>query len=93
MKWNWIKASESYLFSMTIENKIAALSIPAFVLLVSARCICSSLNLALQQYFFFGRNIGKVTPKISYFHYLKKSVLNPCIKKTFYFILKTEALL
>ena len=45
-----------------------------------------------QQCFFFSRNIGQLTPKIIYFHYLKKYFLDLSIQKTFYLILKTEAL-
>ena len=41
---------------------------------------------------FFSRNIGKVTPKIMYFHYLEKYFLDQSIQKLFNLILKTEAL-
>ena len=46
-----------------------------------------------KQCFFFSRNISFVTPKIVYFHYLKKSILDESIQKRFYVILKTEALI
>ena len=45
------------------------------------------------QWFFFSRNIGQLTPKIIYFHYLKKSFLDQSIQKKINLILKTEALL
>ena len=44
------------------------------------------------QYFFFSRNIGYVTPKIMYFYYLKKYLLDQSVQKIIYLILKTEAL-
>ena len=40
----------------------------------------------------FSRNIGQVTPEIINFHYLKKTNLDHSIQKTFYLILKREAL-
>ena len=45
-----------------------------------------------QQCFFFSRNIGKVTPKIIYIHYLSKYFPDQSVQKTFYLILKKEAL-
>ena len=50
------------------------------------------IALVAEQWFFFSRNIGQVTPKIIYFHYLKNSFLDQSIQKIFYLILKTEAL-
>ena len=46
------------------------------------------------QCFFFGRNIGWVTPKTIYFHYLKKYFLDQNIQKIIKFnlIYKAEAL-
>ena len=45
------------------------------------------------QCFLFSRSIGKVTPKISYFHYVQNNNLDRCIHKVFYLILKSEALI
>ena len=45
------------------------------------------------QCLFFGRNIGQLTPKIIYFHHLRKYFLRQSIQKTFYLILKKEALI
>ena len=45
------------------------------------------------QCFFSSRNIGQVTPKIIYFHYLIKYFLDQSIQKIFYLILKKETLL
>ena len=42
---------------------------------------------------FFKPNIGQFTPKIVYFHYLKKCFLAQSFLNTFYLILKTEALM
>ena len=44
------------------------------------------------QYFIFSRNIGRVTPKIIYFHYLIK-ILDQSIQNILDWILKTETLL
>ena len=44
------------------------------------------------QCFFFSRNIGELTPKNFYFHYLKKSFLDESIQKILDLILKKEAL-
>ena len=44
------------------------------------------------QWFFFSRNIGELTLKIIYFHYLKKCFLDQSIQKRFYLILKKYAL-
>ena len=44
------------------------------------------------QWLFFGRNIGQLTPKIIYFHYLRKCFLDQSIQKIVYLILKKEAL-
>ena len=44
------------------------------------------------QCFFFSRDIAKVTPKIIYFYYLIKYFPDQSIQKTFYLILKKEAL-
>ena len=44
------------------------------------------------QWLFFGRNIGQLTPKITYFHYLRKKILDQSIQKTVYLILKKVAL-
>ena len=41
----------------------------------------------------FGRNIGQLTPKIMYFHYLKKCFLDRSIQKIVSLILKKEALI
>ena len=54
--------------------------------LILSRC-------ARQHCFFFSRNIGYVTLKIIYFHYLKKYLLDLSIQKKSNLILKTEALL
>ena len=54
---------------------------------------CSAKRTEADQCFFFSRNIGEVTLKIIYFHYLKKCFLDQSIQKIFYLILKTEALL
>ena len=43
--------------------------------------------------FLFSRNIGKVTPKIIYFHFLIKYFLDQSIQKIIYLILKKEALM
>ena len=48
--------------------------------------VCRSL-----QCFVFSRNIGQVTPKIIYFHDLKKSYLDQSIQYVFNLILKTGA--
>ena len=45
-----------------------------------------------EQWFFFSRNIGHLTPKMIYFHYLIKCFPDQSIQKTFYLILKKEAL-
>ena len=45
-----------------------------------------------QQCFFFSQNIGQFTLKKNYFHYLKEKILDQCIQKTFYLLLKTRAL-
>ena len=45
-----------------------------------------------KQWLFFSRNIGKVTPKSYYFHYLIKYFLDQSIQQIFCLILKTEAL-
>ena len=45
------------------------------------------------QCFLFSRLIGQVTPKINYFHYLKKYIFWIKVsEQTFYLILKKEAL-
>ena len=44
------------------------------------------------QCFLFSRNIGQDTPKINYFHYLKKYFLDQSIQTTFCLILKTATL-
>ena len=44
------------------------------------------------QCFFLSRNIGWLTPKSGCLHYLGKYFPDQSIQKTFYFILKTEAL-
>ena len=44
------------------------------------------------QYFFLRRNIGEVTPKVVFFHYLTKYFPDQSIQNTFHLILKTEAL-
>ena len=44
------------------------------------------------QCFFFSRNIGQLTPKIIYFHYVIKYFLDQSIQKIFNLTLKTEAL-
>ena len=46
-----------------------------------------------KQCFFFSRNVGQVTPKIIYFHYLIKYFPDQSIQKTFYLILRKEALI
>ena len=44
-----------------------------------------------RQWLFFGRDIGQLTPKIIYFHSLRKSFLDQSIQK-YYLTLKKEAL-
>ena len=53
----------------------------------------ASTNYYEWQWLFFGRNIGQLTPKIIYFHYLRKFFLDQSIQQIFYLILKTEALM
>ena len=48
--------------------------------------------MGLGQWLFFRRNIGQVTPKITYFHSLERFFLNQRIQETFNLLLKTEAL-
>ena len=50
---------------------------------------CRDVN----QWFFFSRYIGLVTPKIIYVQYLQKYILDQTIQKIFHLILKTEALM
>ena len=52
---------------------------------ILAMCSC-------KQCFLFSRIIGWVTPKINYFHYIKKYFLAQSIQIIFYLILKKEAL-
>ena len=47
---------------------------------------------AEDQCFLFSRIFGYFTPKIIYFHYLKKCVLDQSIQKNILFILKKEEL-
>ena len=51
-----------------------------------------TLNSMQLQCFLFSRNIGQLTLKIIYFHYLKESFLDQSIQGIFYLILKEEAL-
>ena len=44
------------------------------------------------QWFFSSRNIVYVTPRIIWFHYLQKKILDASIQRTFNLILKTAAL-
>ena len=44
------------------------------------------------QCFLFSRNIGKLTPKLVYFYYLKKNILDHSIQQIFCLILKKDAL-
>ena len=53
---------------------------------------CNGSTYSGIQCFFFSRNIGKVTPKMIYFYYLKKYFPDQSIQKTLYLILKTAAL-
>ena len=55
-------------------------------------CLRSSNLKGWGKCFLFSRNIGWLTPKIIYLRYLKKSFLDQSIQKTFYLILKKEAL-
>ena len=50
------------------------------------------LTLCSAQWLLFSRNIGYLTLKIIYLHYLKKSFLDQSIQKIVYLILKKEAL-
>ena len=52
----------------------------------------SSRTCTHHQCFFFSRNIGQLTLKTIYFYYLKKLFLDQSIQKSFYLILKKEAL-
>ena len=42
---------------------------------------------------YFSRNIGELTPKTIYFHYLEECYLDQSIQKIFCFVLKKDALL
>ena len=50
------------------------------------------MSATVNQCFFLSRNIAEVTPKIMYFHYLKKRFLDQSIQNTIYLSLKIEAL-
>ena len=57
----------------------------------ASRINCAKM-ISHQQCFFFSRNIGYVTPKNIYFHYLLKNNPGQSIQKRCCFISKTEAL-
>ena len=58
---------------------------------LQAPCSCGAQDIR-SQWLFFGRNIGLLTLKVIYFHYLKIYFLDQSIQKICYLILKKEAL-
>ena len=56
-------------------------------------CLCNVAYVPCGQCFFFGRNIGSLTPIFYYFYYLNDYFLDQSIQKIFNYNLKTEALL
>ena len=59
---------------------------------LQAPCSCGAQDIR-SQWLFFGRNIGLLTLKVIYFHYLKIYFLDQSIQKICYLILKKEALI
>ena len=58
---------------------------------VGASAAITSSQGSFSQWLFFGRNIGQLTPKIVYFHYLRKCFLDQSIQKKVYLILKKKS--
>ena len=98
---DWMFQVEHELVNKSRYRKVAAQNTQLY-----RCCACFSLSLehtyspctgerefiCFKQCCFLSQNIGWLTPKIIYFHYLQKSFLEQSIQLLFYFILKTEAL-
>ena len=88
----WTRLLSHKTLSQSSDSTFSGQHMSASALASSQTGALSSALHSGMQCFFFSQNIGYVTPKISYFHYLQKYFLAQSIRKILYLILKKDAL-